>query len=767
MGEAAKTLFGFLFKYRPILFERGDLSLSVPWVAYVAVVASLTLAVAFLLRYRGLGGDLRPAERWILVGVRTAILALVLLVLLRPELLVSTVVPRRNYVGILIDDSRSMRIDDRDGSSRADLVDELFGPETGDIPARLADRFFLRQYGFTGTVERVEGAEDLTFQGTRTDLAAALTRARQEMAGLSLSGLVIVTDGADNAGGTLEDELLALRSASVPVYTVGLGDEELRPDLEILRVEVPSRVLRGSTLVADVLVAQRGFDSERARVDIEDDGRIIGSEEFDLPDDGETAVVRVQFTAEEPGARDLTFRIEPREGEALEENNVRETIMQVGVEPQKILYLEGEPRFEVKFMRRAVENDENIQLLVLQRSAENKYLRLGVDDADELVGGFPKTREELFQYRGLILGSVEASFFTHDQLAMIADFVGQRGGGLLVLGGRRALAEGGFIGTPLEDVLPVRLEAGNDTPEGSVRYDQLTVALTPAGRRHPALRLSGNAEESAERWSSLPPLGTRNQVERVKPGAVTLLTGAVEGESDDRVVLAFQRFGRGLSIAFPVEDSWMWQMHADIPLDDMTHETLWRQLMRWLVSDGPGRVRVRTSESRVSPGESIEIVAEVEDERFLRVNGIRVGATVVSPSGIPQDVPLEWTIERDGEYAAGFIPDEEGLYEIRVEAEGDDGVVVKGTGHLIVGPSRREYFDAGMRASLLRRIADETGGRFYTPRTVESLPEDIQYTESGDTVVESNDLWDAPIVFFLLVGLAGFEWGFRRKRGLV
>ena len=123
-----------------------------------------------------------------------------------------------------------------------------------------------------------------------------------------------------------------------------------------------------------------------------------------------------------------------------------------------MLYLEGEPRFEVKFIRRAVEDDKNLQVVILQRTAEDKYLRLDVGSPDELVGGFPKTREELFAYRAIILGSVEAASFSPDQLRMLADFVSKRGGGLLMLGGRRSFAEGGWAGTPVAEVLPVEFD---------------------------------------------------------------------------------------------------------------------------------------------------------------------------------------------------------------------------------------------------------------------------------------------------------------------
>src|SRR4029079_2376263 len=161
--------------------------------------------------------------------------------------------------------------------------------------------------------------------------------------------------------------------------------------------------------------------------------------------------------------------------------NAREALINVNDTREKVLYYEGEPRPEAKFVRRAVEEDKNLQVVILQRTAENKYLRLDVGKPDELIGGFPTTREELFSYRALILGSVEAASFTPDQLRMIADFVNKRGGTLLMLGGRRSFAEGGWAGTPFGEVLPVVLENDNGRQAGKYFSGFMGVHPTRAG----------------------------------------------------------------------------------------------------------------------------------------------------------------------------------------------------------------------------------------------------------------------------------------------
>lgn len=793
-------MFEFFFKYRPLVFERGDLSFALPAWAFGLALAILAVAVPLLLHYRAADGPQSRRDRWLLSALRTVALAIFLFALFRPVLLISTVVPRRNYVAVLLDDSRSMRVADEDGAARGARLLDLFGSEPAALeataasdsmaaadssvrsPVRSADRdpdgpgrirgaleekFRVRFYRFAGEAERLETPTGFRFAGERTNLPGALARVQQEMAGLPFSGIVLVTDGADNAEQPLEDGLMALQAASVPVYTVGLGRERITPDVEVRRVEVPRRVLLGTTLVADVILSHAGLKGRKVRLDVEDGGRILGTREVELGAAGEVTI-QIQFAMEESGPRRLRFRIRPVEGEAVAENNARVTLVEVRDDRRKILYFEGTPRPELKFLRRAVKEDANLQIVVLLRTADEKFLRLDVDDGDELAGGFPTTREELFAYSGLVLGDVEASFFTHDQLQMMADFVGQRGGGLLVLGGHRALAEGGYAGTPLADALPVVLDP--DVEPGELV--EVRARVTPAGRRHPAMRIAGDESTSADRWTTLPPVTSVNRVEGVKPGAVTLLRGEPVGGGSDRVLLAHQRYGRGTAIAFPIQDSWLWQMHADISLEDQTHETLWRQLLRWLVHDVSGRIRVDLPEESTPPGEAVTIRAEVEDERFLRVNGAGVVARVTGPSGVPQEVPLEWTVEADGEYEGRFVPDEDGLYQVEAVATlpgvpGDSGTTpLRGTAHFRAGAPEREPFGAGRRTALLERIAAGTGGRFYTSDNVDALPEGIRFTESGDTVREERPLWDMPILFIVLGVLLSVEWGFRRLRGL-
>ncbi|HUQ79661.1 MAG TPA: glutamine amidotransferase, partial [Gemmatimonadaceae bacterium] len=764
VGVALEALFEFLFKYRPVVFEKGRLALGAGLGTYIVVAVALAIAIPALIVYARMRMRGGARDRAVLLTLRLAALAIAVAAVLHPLLIVSEAVPQRNVVGVLVDDSRSMRIADLDGTTRSEAVRRLLGGPDSSMFKALAEKFVVRLFRFSGNGERVAQLGDLTYDGARTQLGPALEAARQELTGVPLSGLVLVSDGADNSRGSLTDAVLSLGARHVPVFTVGVGRERFTKDIELSRVEAPRSVLQGASLVVDVLIAQRGYNGQKVQLIVEDGGRIVSTQAVTLSGDGEAVPVRVRVPTTEAGARVLSFRIPPQPGEMVAQNNTQKAIVNVSDRREKILYIEGEPRSEMPFIRRALREDKNVQLVTLQRLAKDQFRRFSVDDSLDLVAGFPKTRDELFAYKGIILGSIEASFFTGDQLRMIADFVSERGGGLLALGGRRALGEGGYGGTPVAEVLPVDFAI---TPDAKGEFfRELKVDVTVPGAIHAATQIAEAESLSAKRWKTMPAVSSVNRIGRAKPGASVLLNGTPTKGGDKEIVLAFQRYGRGKTIVFPVQDSWMWQMEATVTLEDMTFESFWRQMLRWLVNDVPSRVMVAAAGDQVAPGDPVELDAEISDRTYLKVNNAEATARVTSPSGTVSEMPLEWSVTRDGEYKAAFTPTEKGLYRVDVRTKIGTDSIVSDPSYITSGDLTTEYFGAEMRAPLLRRIADETGGRFYAGDKVNDLAKDIVFTDVGNTVVDRKDLWDMPIVFLLLLGLITSEWGYRKMRGL-
>ena len=758
------TIFQALFTYRPVVFQEGEFRFDLGTGALVAAGLAVVLMVVAVVTYRGVRSKGRLRDRIVLTALRMAALALVVFCLFRPTLIVRAAIPQQNIVAVLLDDSRSMQIPDWGGRPRGEFVRQQFGAPDSPLIKALSDRFLVRVLRFSSAAGRLDSVEDLTFTGSQTRLGAALDGAREELAGLPVSGVVLVSDGADTSDASLATALLGLKAEKLPVFTVGVGGARLPRDIQVDRVSTPRTVLKGASLLVDVVITQTGYDGQTVTIDVEDEGRIVGSEQVQFPPDGSPATARVRATATEAGPRLFKFRVAPQAGELVQQNNVRETLVNVRDTAERILYFEGEPRFEMKFIRRAVGDDKNLHLVVLQRTADNKFMRLNVSDEEELEGAFPKTREELFSYRALILGSIEAGFFSGDQLQMIADFVDRRGGGLLMLGGARSFAEGGYGGTPVADALPLVIDPGTRASEPA-DLARLQVVPTRAGQTHASTQIAANEAASVARWRDLPQVTSVNAPLTPKPGATVLLDGT-DDRGRSQPVLAWQQYGRGKTVALTLQDTWQWQMHASIPLEDQTHENYWRQLLRWLVDGVPELVEARTAAEHVERGEAVTVEATVVDKAYLELNDASVTASVTRPGGETLDLPLQWTGERDGLYRGSFVTSEAGAYEVRVDSSRSGTRLGSGVTFVRAGPGDAEYFDPTMHEGPLRRIAAETGGRFYTAETAAGLAEDVRYAGRGVTSVEERELWNMPIILVALIGLVCAEWGYRRAVGL-
>jgi uncharacterized membrane protein len=730
------------------------------WLLALLAAGAVGLAVFAARRLQGPA----PRERWMLGALRALALLLVVACLLRPAIVVSRAVEQRNVLAILLDDSRSMRIVDADGGRRIDAVSRTFG-DSAALVRQLGERFALRFFRFAGASSPLVAASALTATGTRTDVAAALDGVRQELADVPLAGVVLVSDGADNSAADLEPPLLGFRARRVPLYTVGVGVERFARDVAVERVALPASVLDGGAAVADVTLGIRGADGEIVKLSVEADGRVVHQEDVTLQGGRETMQVPLRIPPLPKGTHLILVRATPLAREVITENNEAHGVLRVRPGREKVLFLEGEPRPEFGFIRRAVADDSALQLVAVLRSAPGKYLRLGVDDSLELATGFPTRRADLFKYRAILLGNIEAPYFSGDQLRMLGEFVSRRGGSLLMLGGRATLAEGGFTGTPVDEVLPIALQGGG----GVASTDQLEefyVRPTATGRAQPMLQLAATPSASVARWGSLPPLTSVNRLGAVRPGATVLLEGQPTNGGKARPLFATQRYGRGKSAIFGVQDSWLWRMDPMAPLEDATHAAFWRQTLRWLLDDVPERVDLATTPAQVGPGEAVTMRVRVADADFLDIDDANTVVQVTPPVGEPFDVVLDRLPREPGSYIGRFTPALAGRYELVARAQRFTDTAFATSMTILADTLGVDMERAELRTPLLRRIAEETGGQYYPIAEAGKLVDDVQLTESGITVRDARDLWDAPIVFFLLLTLLAVEWGLRRRWGL-
>lgn len=754
-------MFEFLFRYPRSVFAKGEFVLLGTWPKWLLVLLILAGAAAlgWLMRERlqraaaaGVAGW-RTAVVWML---QSTLLAVILILLWQPAILVSTLKPQQNVVAVVVDNSLSMNQAD-DGQPRLDKAKSLL---QGGVLTDLQKRFQTRVYRLGDVAERVTKLDTLTAQSSSTHIGDGLKQIVFESAGLPLGAVVLLTDGSDNAGGIDYSAISELRNRSIPVHTVGFGRERLAKDLEIADVQVPARALQDSRIAAQITLKQTGYSGRKVRLTVKDAGKVLSSRDVTLGKEDNLQTETVLFQAGKPGARALTIVAEGLGDEENTKNNSTARMVNVEAGKPRVLYFEGEPRWEYKFIRRALEDDKAVQLVSMLRTTQNKIYRQGIGEAKELEEGFPSKVEELFGYQALVIGSVELGTFTVAQQELIKEFVDRRGGGLLMLGGRAALSDGGYAKSPLVDLLPVTLP----DRKGTFHRDPATVSLAPAGFDSLICRLVEDPAQNVERWKKLPYLADYQEIGTPKAGAA-VLAQLNPGGRGEMPFLVTQNYGRGRSAVLATGGTWRWQMSQ--PLEDTTHEVFWQQLMRWLVTDTPGQVISSVSKPTLLDEAKTKISVEVRDKSYLPAADVAVEAHVMGPQGSGGTFAMSPDPVTPGLYTADFTADRSGQYLTEITARRGNEEVGRDVLTFQRQDGVAENFHTNQNRDLLEKLAQQTGGRYWKPDDLKKLPEEISYSEAGISVRETRDLWNLPAVFLLLVGLRGAEWLLRRKWGVV
>jgi len=754
-------MFEFLFKYPQAVFSRGTIVLLGGWPVWLMVLAILAAGgfLAYLVWLRSAGSarmaGLRGGIVWLL---QTLLAALLLLMLWHPALSVATLRPQQNIVAVVVDDSASMaQADEAGGATRRAAATNIFN--SGLLNA-LKGKFQVRLYRLGDHLERFDKLEQLTSSTPATHIGDGLKQVVADAASLPIGAVVLASDGADNSGGVDLETISEIRRQRIPIHTIGFGKEQASRDVEITDVQVPPRALPDSRLSAVVAFHQHGYSGQKAKLTVKEGAKILAQQQVTLGKDGTEQRETLLFNAGTAGVKVVETTIEPLSGEENVKNNLVTRLVNVDARKPRILYLEGEPRWEFKFLRRAVEDDRTIDLVTILRTTQNKIYRQGIASPDELKDGFPTKVEELFAFDGLIIGSVDAPYLTPGQQTLIKDFVDRRGGGALFLGGKDALADGGWRQSADVELLPTILPDRKDT---FVRVGA-TVELTAPGRDSLITRLEEDPAKNVERWKKLPYVMNFQDVGQPKPGAVVLVN--VQPPTGPALpLLITQNFGRGRAAIFATGGSWRWQMLQ--PLADKSHEMFYQQLLRWLVSDAPRKVTTSTPKPLISDDTHVTLRAEVRDRTYLPASDAKTEAHILGPEGVAETIEMRPDAIDSGVYTAEWTTPKAGSYLVEVVANRGTEELGRDTMTFRREDGVAENFHIEQNRELLEKLSSETGGRYYKPEDAQQLGKDINYSEAGITVRETRDLWDMPIVFLALLGLRSAEWLLRRKWGVI
>lgn len=740
-------MFEALFKYSRDIYARSELVYAADWPAWLpGMLGMLALVGIALLLYRR-----RSVARWyqlLAIGfLQCAMLAVVLWVLQLPTLSTEQLRAGENSVALVLDNSQSMAYGEEEPRLGQAIRSLESVSESGD-PLNLS----VRRYEMGGNAVAVPSYSQSVADQATTSIAGSLLQVMREARFSPLAAVVLSSDGADTDGGLTAEELDEIAAFGVPVHTIAVGRTVIGEDLEIATVSMPAKVLPGSAVSARISV--RHDSAATTQLKVYDGDNLLAVQALELSPDAGVTNARVNFEIPDVGHHQLSFSVDGRDDEKELRNNQRSTLVEVANQSFRILYFEGEPRWEYKFMRRAMGGDDDVEIVSLLRVSPNKYYRQGIESPEELEAGFPLTRDELFRYDALIIGSVEAAFLRPAQQQLIAEFVSERGGSLLMLAGPGGLGNGGWGQSGIADVLPVTLPPAS---ADSFFRKRAVVELTPQGSASEMLALAEDDVANLAAWRELPEIADYQLTGELKPATTVWLSARTD--TGVQPLLLSQPFGRGHAYVLATGGTWRWQM--SLPAEDQRHETFWRQLLRAMVASSP--VNVSLTANVTAESENVALRAEFRDDAYRPVDDVGVTAVASHEDGATWTVELQPSADEPGVFVADFVPDSTGTWYFEAVAERNDEPVAVSRAGIHYETGQAEHFNIRRNTSLLQGLSEATGGHFMDVDNLDALTELLRYSSAGVTELQYRSIWDAPIVFILLLMLKAAEWLLRRR----
>lgn len=723
-----------------------------PWplVAVVSVaVVALTLW-AYRKKFAGTSGR----WRWVAVVLRMTALLMCLLAMFRPSLLVLQKVKQTALVIFLTDTSQSMSLGgEAGGQTRLAAAQRALQDGMKTIEGMGPD-LVAKSLVFDSEVREPAADEPLQAKGRQTALGTALEEAMKRFAASKILRMVVLSDGASNAGSDPQFVAETLRDQHVPVDTVGFGSETAgadNRDVAVRDLEAGPIVYAKTQLDVFGKLDVRGYPGEWLEIELRAEGKAepVSRARVKVPPNATELNLRgLKWKPETPGETKVTLAVRPMKGELLLSNNESSTFVTVLKGGINVLYLQGPSSpWEKKFLVRALDASDKIQVQFI-----GMYRPAGAELDAELVPG---------KYDVVILGDLPADFLSPAQQRMLADGVRQQGMGLMMLGGRSSFGSGGWAGTDVAEVLPVEIHSGDGQiePEGGIK-----VVPNPLGLDSYVLRLAATRPESQAVWESLPPIGGTN---RFEPKLAATLW-ATSPEADP--LIASITLGKGRTIAFGGE-TWHWARDFDKETSRVAHLNFWRNAILWLAhkeDEGENQVRVELDRRRVALGQKLDVSATARDGKGQPLEGVEIKATLtrIDPGAQGESLPLV----RQGDASRGsyIAMGEPGEYKVEVAATRGGESVGTASARFLVYDDDRELRRTAADLSLLRAIARESEGQFLAPEQLAKHLEGLEKEVVADYTTQSEvRLWDNWPYLLIFTALLTAEWWLRKRHGWV
>jgi uncharacterized membrane protein len=768
----------------------------------VALAAAAVLVPLALVALRP--AHTRKGTLAVALALRTLGIGLLLLCLLDPQWTTPRAKPGANLLAVLADNSASLTITDAGAKkSRGDQIkDALTSPDSHWL-ASLAEQFQLKPYVFDTTLRRVRDFSTLDFSGERTSLGTALAEVQQRLAGQPLAGIVVFTDGDATDFASISSNL-----GHTPIYPVLIGDPAGLHDVRLSQVDVRQTAFDDAPVSVRAEVAGQGIGTQGLSVSV----RPLNAPALKTNESDPTPVAQIVHLAADNDPVDVSFdwhplgsgpqffdvAVGPADGKSLDEattaNNHRVIMVDRGRPAYNILYVTGTVSADYKYIKSALMEDPQMQIVGIIREAKgapkwdfvgrnadtvNAFFA-GTDQAKddsqapdrpvlrvdnyrdereriELQTCFPTSPAKLYAYDAVILSKVEASFFTTDQLALLRRFVAERGGGLLMLGGVDSLDAGGYLNTPLAGALPVYLDRKAATlPQGEMAWN-----LTREGWLMPWMRVRATETDERASLAEAPHVLVANALTTVTDEAGKVFPAFVE-----------QNYGSGRVATLTVGDMYEGRVGDPALMTDL--KRFWRQVNRWLVTDDPAPVELKIETAADGRSVTLRVIARDENFRPLdlgkaTVKVSRVAASSAAQASTFEEVPLsaEPVPDAPGQFAATFTPPESGAYLAEAEVIDRSGKNIgRAQSGWVNDPAIDEFQSLGPNRPLMEEIARRTGGQVFTWDQVSQLATVLQNHTAPITEDDLHPLWHQSGVFLAVLLCLLAEWGWRRWKGL-
>ena len=773
-----------------------------PLLGILLIVAAITFAV-FLYRREQL---VTPKRRITMIVLQTAVLLLLILVLMQPYAKIRTSKESKRSMIVMLDTSRSMAIEDpRTAATDVEEAAKTLGKMKLNAPALGSDdaRGMKEQLGSTRRIDlaraalanedmnlldQLEESYDLRFftfdsqlrsedpratvippaeddsqpaalpvaEGISSQIGNAIEDAVDRFSGQPLAGAMVISDFAWVEGKDPVNVARRLKERRVPLYTVPVG-LPAPPDINVRGVIAPEVVFKGDRVPLRVKIESRGFAGKAVQLSFRVNEDEKESKQVTLKNG--VQFEEFMFIPEaESGTLELSFEIKLQEGEITEVNNATSHRVRILDEKIKVLYVEGMPRWEFRYLRWVLLRDPRLQVQFLMTQGDPALAA----SSPLHIGRFPEDPKVALKYDLIILGDVSSSYFNTAQTQLIEKLVRERGGSLLMLAGSQG-APSTYRDTPIGDLLPINIGTGGTFYPGN----NVSPEVTAEGQKSLATSLSLSPDVSARIWRSVNYMELPN-LAGAKSGATVLLRLPKANDAEaDYPLVAWHRYGTGKSLFVATED--LWRMRLEV--GDRFHARFWGQTIQFLTLSrllgANKQISIETDSNSYSSGDQIRIFANRLTESFEPVDEESYEVVLEEKDNPDSSTIIEMTAVEDtpGLYAGSYLASKDGNYEIKARLQDADK---SNTAEFSVRTVDLEDQETAMQPEVARQAAEISGGRQLSLAGLGDFPGTLpEETLIANTVKIERELWDTPLWFILIAVLAGAEWFLRRKDNLV